>query len=361
MGTVTAYVDFTDESVYPAGKTAEIWLQLPQSDENQIITDYKYSESGSEAVKIELTDEHVGTDSSYNKNFHIKWDENTDPADRKAVLSYHVYKRQIVRDENFASKEKGVIDPKRFEEELKETTWSGSYEDGGIVKTTADMIIEKAGAETVYDKAYAIYDWILENVERDGKIPARERGDVVAVLEGTKDPATPGRMVAGSCMEVHSVFVSLCRAEGIPAREAFGMRLVNPNNQPPSQNCRAQFYMPGYGWVTLDPAYALKMKNDHIARNTLTPEIWDEIKDEYWVNANSNWIMCSTGRDIKLDPPQSYLAEQPFEILNTDGTLNLFMFPYAEFDGKYVPGMGSSEGTYKYSYSFEKEEPDCGC
>jgi hypothetical protein len=49
-------------------------------------------------------------------------------------------------------------------------------------------------------------------------------------------------------------------------------------------------------------------------------------------------------------------------MLNDDGTLNHFMFPYGEFDGHYVPGYGNETAKFKYTYSFKEEDPrDCGC
>ena len=174
-------------------------------------------------------------------------------------------------------------------------------------------------------------------------------GDVVSILEGKR--------YAGSCMDMNSVFVSLCRAEGIPARTLYGFRFTTLG-----PNCRAEFYLPGYGWVPADPALAIKQgrgldkppRYDHDAT-------WEGIKDKYWGNAEENWICVNMGRDITLNPPQSVNTGGKYlEVLNPDGTINLLMRKYGEYGNQYIPCQKAKE--FKYEYSFDKEDPlDCGC
>ena len=59
-----------------------------------------------------------------------------------------------------------------------------------------------------------IYDWTCENTYRDPKTRGCGAGDVCALLKN------PG----GKCADIHSVFVALARAAGVPAREVFGIR-----------------------------------------------------------------------------------------------------------------------------------------
>ena len=322
-----------------------MWLPVPQNDDHQGISAVKFDAPAAKSAEI-------NTDSGGGKQLYIEWDENTDPADRKATLSYHIYRKAVVRDENLASKENGIVDSEKFGNELKETYWSGSL-NSGIVKETADKIVADAGAVTVYDKAHAIYDWMCDNLVR-GDDKTVIFGDVVSILNGFYDPNN-GRN-AGSCMDMNSVFVALCRAEGIPARNCFGLRFTTGG-----PNCRAEFYLPGYGWVAADPALAIKQgrgldgppKHDHDAT-------WEGIKDKYWGNGEENWICLNVGRDIWLTPKQSAITGNYQEVVNPDGTINLFMFPYGEFGGKYIPCQNRS--SFKYEYSFIEQDPaDCGC
>lgn len=81
----------------------------------------------------------------------------------------------------------------------------------------------------------------------------------------SKDPSKPncGRGAAddcianggGCCTDLHSLFVALARAEGIPARLQFGHRL-NPAKEgqsyDPSYRCWVEYWLDGSGWVATD-------------------------------------------------------------------------------------------------------------
>ena len=218
-GTIKLQVDLSDESRYPMGKVAKVWLPVPQNDDNQYISVIRCD---APAAKTPV----LTTDSEGGKQYYIEWDADTKPADRKATLSYHIYRRAVVRDETLSSKEKSLDKaplPEEAKKQLNPTCWSGSLT-SGIVKETADSIVAAAGAKTVYAKAFAIYDWMCDNMVRtDDKTVIF--GDVVSILEGKRN--------AGSCMDMNSVFVALCRAEGIPARNLFGLRFTTGG-----PNCR---------------------------------------------------------------------------------------------------------------------------
>ena len=352
-GTLTLKVDLSDESRYPEGKAAKVWLPVPQSDDYQNITQVDYTVTGEKAARLT-------TDSAGGKQLYIEWGADASPKDRVATLSYHIYRKAVVRDENIASMEHGTVAEAAAADEvvaeaLKPTMWSGDLE-SGIVKETADRIVKAAGAKTVYEKAFAINDWMCDNMTRidDKKVLF---GDVVSILEGKR--------YAGSCMDMNSVFVALCRAEGIPARNLFGLRFAPKAPGKIGPNCRAEFYLPGYGWVPADPALAIKQswgyESEYIGENAPLADIWEGIKDMYWGNGEENWICVNMGRDITLDPPQSIdPGDEYLEVLNPGGTINLYMFPYGEFGDQYIPCQDSK--NFKYEYSFEEEDPlDCGC
>lgn len=342
-GTITLKVDLSDEERYPAGKTARVWLPIPQNDDLQLISAIHYKATNAKTKKITK-------DSEGGKHLYVEWGPDAKPADRKATLSFHIYRKAAIRNGSIADKEKGKVDKKKFANELKRTKWSGSLK-SGIVKKTADSIVAKAHAKTVYEKSFAIYDWVCDNVTR---IDDKEVifGDVVSILNKKRK--------AGSCMDVNSVFVALCRAEGIPARNLFGMRFY-PEYGP---NCRAEVYVPGYGWVSADPALAIKQSWGHesefIGKGARNAATWKGIKDQYWGYAEENWICNNMGRDIWLSPKQKVVPGKPLDVLNADGSINLFMFPYGEFGNQYIPCRNAAE--FKYEYSYEAEDPaSCGC
>jgi len=59
----------------------------------------------------------------------------------------------------------------------------------------------------------------------------------------------------GTCTDMHSLFIALARARGIPARLQMGYRLREPNagkEVDPGYRCWTEYFVPGYGWVPAD-------------------------------------------------------------------------------------------------------------
>lgn len=346
-GILTATIDMTDPDKYPAGKAVKAWFQVPESDNNQRVAILDHS-------AVSATVEEFIKDSSGATAYYVEWDESVAPADRTAAITFEVYRREVFHDESIKSKEKGTVDTAKFEEWLKPTTMSGLQTDGEVEKLAAD-IVSDAGATTVYDKAHAIYLWICDNITRDKNKANRELGDVATILTGDR--------VAGSCIDINSIFVALCNAEGIPARESFGYKIYEGSSDVTGtklgQNCRAEFYLPGYGWVEVDPAMPLGLVMNHrIEKGGLD---WENAKETYWISGSADWICQNHGRDLTFDAPGEMNAA-PGYMVNEDGTLNHFMFPHAEVDGQYIPGWGNYAADFRYVYDFVEESVfDCGC
>lgn len=81
----------------------------------------------------------------------------------------------------------------------------------------------------------------------------------------SKDPTKPtcGIGDAGDCMtnaggcctDMHSLFIALARARGIPARLQMGYRLKPANDGKevdPGYRCWVEYFVPGYGWISAD-------------------------------------------------------------------------------------------------------------
>lgn len=81
----------------------------------------------------------------------------------------------------------------------------------------------------------------------------------------SKDPSKPKCSVGdagacltnagGCCTDIHSMFIALARARGIPARLQMGYRLREVNegkDVDPGYRCWAEYFLPGYGWIPTD-------------------------------------------------------------------------------------------------------------
>lgn len=307
-GTVTINIDMAQ---YEKGNVVRVWLPVAQSDDYQTIENVGF-DAGS--AKAEITEDSLG-----NKMLYIEWDSDAEPNDRTASLSFHVSRDEILRPE--------LIEEGTVGEDLNEYLAATSLLPvTGVVKDLADEITKDE--TTCLGKARAIYDWVVANMNRDNSVIGCGQGDVCVLLE-TK---------LGKCTDINSVFVALCRAAGIPAREKFGVR-INDSVITKNQHCWAEFYLPGTGWVTADPADVLKA--------VLTNE-WDkesaetkELQEFYWGGSDEKRVELSHGRDLILNPAQDGAA------------LNNFGYPYAEVNGEAVDFY--SPDTFAYSIEFVED------
>jgi transglutaminase-like putative cysteine protease len=308
-GNVTMEFDLSGRQ---AGKEVRLWIPYPISDKDQLISDIRltgdYGSSG------------VYTDTVYKTPIlYASWPENA--KSRRLTLSFDVTRREVSR-RDFPVKE-GEWNKADFVQYLSPTSL-GPID--GEVKKLSDKIT--VGKKTVLEKAKAIYDWTCENTYRDPETRGCGTGDVCRLLQ------KPG----GKCTDISSVFIALCRAAGVPAREVFGLRLGRKAEEDITgyQHCWAEFFLPGYGWVPADPADVRKaMLVEKLGMDDIKAR---EYRRYFWGGIDRYRMVLSTGRDIILNPPQ---AGSP---------LNTFGYPYAEIGGKAIDWLDPKSFSYKFTF-----------
>jgi Transglutaminase-like superfamily len=157
---------------------------------------------------------------------------------------------------------------------------------------------EVQGHTGTLDRARALYDYVFSTMRYDKSGSGWGRGDAEWACDSKR----------GNCTDFHSLFISMARSQGIPARFEIGFPL--PANKAsaeiPGYHCWAEFYDSQDGWVPIDISEAWK----------------DPSKKDYFFGAHdTNRLQFSIGRDLILNPPQ---AGEP---------LNYFIYPYVEVDG----------------------------
>lgn len=173
----------------------------------------------------------------------------------------------------------------------------------GIVRKTALQITK--GAHTDVDKTHRIYDWIIVSTYREPKVRGCGVGDIEAMLE-TGD-------LGGKCADINGLFVGLCRAAGIPARDAYGLRLApsafgykelggNPANLKGAQHCRSEVYLQKYGWVAMDPADVDKVMRQETSE--WIKDAWHPlvvpVRKSLFGGWEGNWMAYNTSVDVTL-------------------------------------------------------------
>ncbi len=294
-----------------------LWLPYPTSNQYQTIEDVNI-EGNFDSSGVYREAEH-GTLSLY-----AEWNEPS--ADARLTYSFKITRKEIIM-KNFPKGE-GAI-PVDVEKYLLPTSL-GPTVDG--IKDTAVEITR--GEKTILGKATAIYDYIVENGERDPTIIGCGTGDVEALLEN----------LSGKCADISPVFVALARSVGVPAREIYGTRIAKDGDISGAYHCRAEFYLPGYGWVPVDPSDVLKfmLKNDCDLDNP------DTVATRHYLFGaqTETYVDFYPGKDITLNPPQH------------GGPLNYFMYPYAEVNGQpldfVTPGHPVLQEGLEYVVTFQE-------
>ena len=189
----------------------------------------------------------------------------------------------------------------------------------GIVKKTADAITRGAGTD--FERARAIYEWIVDNTFRDPKTAGCGVGDIRFMLEANS--------LGGKCADINALFVGLARAAGLPARDVYGLRVapsqngfvslgLASDNATKAQHCRAEDYLTGFGWVPVDPADVRKVVLEEPPGNLpMTDERVQRVRARLFGSWEMNWIAYNYAQDVML--PAS-----------SRGSLPYFMYPQGE-------------------------------
>lgn len=172
----------------------------------------------------------------------------------------------------------------------------------GIVRKTALEITR--GAKTEIEKSRAIYEWIVDNTERNPKTRGCGVGDIKAMLETGN--------LTGKCADLNALYVGLARAAGLPARDIYGIRVAKSNfgyrslgtgseNVTRAQHCRAEVFLTGYGWVPVDPADVRKVVLEEKAQpTTLADPVVPPVRRKLFGAWEMNWLAFNTAHDIAL-------------------------------------------------------------
>jgi transglutaminase-like putative cysteine protease len=217
----------------------------------------------------------------------------------------------------------------------------------GIVKDTA--IQATAGAETDVEKARAIYEWIVENTTRNPKTRGCGLGDIRFMLE-TKD-------LSGKCADLNALYVGLARAAGLPARDAYGIRVAkselgykslgaSSEKITKSQHCRAEVYLHDYGWVPVDPADVRKvMLEEPPGNRPMDDDMVKKARTRLFGAWEMNWMAFNFGHDVAL--PGSSGKPVPF-----------LMYPQAETADGRLDSLDAD--AFKYEITSNETTPTNG-
>ena len=280
--------NFTVKDLPSTARRVRVWVPLATSDQNQKVAVKKISSP----VPTRITREPEYGDRMVYAELH-------DPKQATATFSvaYEVTRKEY---------SKGDFNQlMRYDRELDDppVTLARFLQSDRLVPVEGRL--ETLAAENTHgkrgpvEKARALYDYVFKTMRYDKSGTGWGRGDAVWACDARH----------GNCTDFHSVFISMMRAEKIPARFEIGFPLPEGarEGEISGYHCWAEFYLKGPGWVPVDISEAWKNPS----------------KQDYFFGAlDPNRVQFSIGRDLTLFPKQ-------------DGpSVNYFVYPYVEVDGK---------------------------
>jgi transglutaminase-like putative cysteine protease len=298
----------TRVEVLVPGGTTRVWLPVPSVDSGyQKVIDNVWSGNAG-TMKI-VHDGKYGAGMLY-----AEWPDS----ENKPYVELH--SRFATRDRavDFASRMAGVEKLSAAERKFYTEPTDHMPTDGIVLQTGRDIT---KGANTDYDKAKAIYEWIVDNTFRDPKVRGCGIGDIKTMLETGN--------LGGKCADLNALYVGLARAVGLPARDVYGVRVAKSQfgyrslgagteNITRAQHCRAEVFLDAYGWVPVDPADVRKVVLEEKAQPvTVDDPLVQAVRPKLFGAWEMNWLAFNTANDIAL--PNSKYAK-----------LTFLMYPQAE-------------------------------
>jgi transglutaminase-like putative cysteine protease len=191
---------------------------------------------------------------------------------------------------------------------LRPTRWLPTH--GAVKELALHITREQQGT---LPRARALYEWVVQSTRREPTVRGCGLGDVVSLLKSGD--------FRGKCADINGLFVALARAAGIPARDAYGIRLAGSRrgfaslgrsgNITQAQHCRAEFYAAGAGWVPVDPADVRKVMLEEVPGGLPfeDPKV-QAARSALFGSWEMNWAAYNHAQDVAL--PGTDLQPLPF-------------------------------------------------
>ncbi len=306
---------------------AKLWFPLPYDSDYQKVKFLKFSGNYDEA--------NINSDNADDvKILFASWKRS----DKKKILHIEMEIETTYRsvDLKYIKKasHKNLAIPQNVKKFLEP---SSHIPTNGKIKEVADKITK--GMSDRFQKVQAIYDWVTKTTFRDPKILGCGIGDAGKMINSG--------YFGGKCTDISSLFVAITRAAGIPSRDVFGIRLgvsdfskalgkADKNgfaNISTWQHCRAEYYIPGIGWIPTDPADITKL--ELVERLKYDDKKTKELRARYINSWEMNWVGFNWGRDFVLSP-------KPVQF-----PINMLGYPYGEVDDDVLNYYSPRAFSYK--------------
>jgi transglutaminase-like putative cysteine protease len=278
------------ENLPSDARTVDLWLPIAQDTDGQTVQSVKvnFPEGGNIAVEPRYSNK------IWHKRFSAPFDGDMRDGKLGAEIAFEIHRTEIVVPEAKSLATNPKVAPKIATYLEANVLIPNGFEP--VAAIARGLQLEKDPPIVAAKKTY---DWLIENFVYNYKAPGAGKGD----LRWACDSKT------GDCSDYASMFIGVCRNQGIPADHEFGfpIRTKEPAGKIPYYHCWARFEVIGLGWIPLDISEADKHP---------------ELREYNFGSQSADLLKFTHGRDVNLVPKQ---AGPP---------LNKFIHPYVEIDGK---------------------------
>ncbi len=284
------------------GAAVRVWLPVPRSGPHQRV----------DALRRHLPSEPSLHTEQRHGNRVLFFEAKVPPrGELRAMVPYRVERREVLTAGRGRPAPEAV---ERLSEQMRKLYLSANAR-VPIEGKPLGLIEDIQLAESPYKIARQLYEVVDSHVTYKKEGTGWGRGDVLWVCDSRY----------GNCTDFHSLFMSLARSQGIPARFEIGFSIPpgKKRGKIGGYHCWAFFHAGSHGWVPVDISEADKHP---------------EMKDYYFGNLTADRVTFTVGRDLKLSPPA---AAAP---------LNFFVYPHAEIDGSRL-----GKEHLKLEFSFAEE------
>ncbi|MCW8133486.1 MAG: transglutaminase domain-containing protein [Planctomycetota bacterium] len=272
------------EKVPEGAKKLELWLPVPQDNAHQKITGLKFS--------AEPTS--VGVETVYGNKIAY-WKLEGDAVKPVTVeMTFTCARQEIAAKDLDKAKALSAEELDGLKGFLKGYKLVPVGDD--VKDVTAAAVGEKSAPPEV---AKAAYEYVLANMKYSKEGTGWGTGSTKWACDSKY----------GNCTDFHALFMSIGMSKGLPVKFEMGIPLPEDKTEGPigGYHCWAKFFLGGIGWVPVDISEAAKQKEKYGVY--------------YFGNLTPDRVQFTTGREVDLAPKQA------------GGTLNFFIYPYAEADG----------------------------
>lgn len=279
----------------PAGtKLVKFWIAIPDNERYQELLDFKVTAAPSPWIAVREPDR---------GNRFMLVEASNPPAGNLVVkVEFTVRRRSVFTEINPAHVGPLTDSLRRLYAEERRPDAPHMR----VTKRIAEMADRACGAETnLAVQAQLLLGAVADYADHYSKDPTKPKC-------GIGDAEDCMANAGGCCTDLHSMFIALARARGLPTRMQMGYRLreVNAGKEvDPGYRCWVEYFLPNYGWVSADIVEA-------DAPGGLG-------RDRWFAGLTERRVWLNEGREFNL-PGRAATAER----------VNTMVIGYAEIDGE---------------------------